>query len=136
MIGFSTTFGSDIGLSVTATNRKTRDIMEDFDLGLYSDPNGDTSTGHADANSFFYLPYSYFGYSSAPNSNYVIGTLKGGKRDYNGLEITLTKYKTDNWMGQVSYTYNDASGNSNSNSNADYQGDWIALRSARPERLW
>ena len=132
MIGFSTTFGSDIGLSVTATNRKTRDIMEDFDLGLYSDPNGDTSTGHADANSFFYLPYSYFGYSSAPNSNYVIGTLKGGKRDYNGLEITLTKYKTDNWMGQVSYTYNDASGNSNSDSNADYQGDWIALDPRAP----
>lgn len=132
MIGFSTTIGSDIGVSITAVNRKTRDIMEDFDLALYSDPNGDTSTGHADANSFFYLPLSYFGYSSAPNSNYVIGTLKGGKRDYNGLEIVVTKYKTDNWMGQVSYTYNDASGNSNSDSNADYQGDWIALDPRAP----
>lgn len=132
MIGFSTTFGTDIGLSVTATNRKTRDIMEDFDLALYSDPNGDTSHGQADANSFFYLPLSYFGYSSQPNSNYVIGTLKGGKRDYNGLEIVVTKYKTENWMGQVSYTYNDASGNSNSDSNADYQGDWIALDPRAP----
>lgn len=132
MLGFSTTIGTDIGLSVTATNRKTRDIMEDFDLALYSDPNGDTSTGHADANSFFYLPLSYFGYDSLPNSNYVIGTLKGGKRDYNGLEITLTKFKTDNWMASASYTYNDASGNSNSDSNADYQGDWIALDPRAP----
>ncbi len=132
MLGFSTTFGTDIGLSVTATNRKTRDIMEDFDLALYSDPNGNTATGHANSSSFFYLPYSYFGYASAPNSNYVIGTLKGGKRDYNGLEVTLTKYKTDNWMGQLSYTYNDAKGNSNSDSNADYQGDWIALDPRAP----
>lgn len=132
MLGFSTTFGRDIGLSVTATNRKTRDILEDYDLGLYSNPNGDTSHGEADSNSLFYLPYSYFGYASRPNSNYVIGTLKGGKRDYNGLEITLTKYKTENWMGQLSYTYNDAKGNSNSDSNADYQGDWIALDPRAP----
>jgi len=32
----------------------------------------------------------------------------------------------------VSYTYNDASGNSNSDSNADYQGDWIALDPRAP----
>ena len=132
MIGFETTIGQDIGLKITATNRKTRDIMEDFDLALYADPNGDTSTGHADANSFFYLPLSYFGYSSLPNSNYVLGTLKGGKRDYNGLEVVLTKFKTDNWMAQASYTYNDASGNSNSDGNADYQGDWIALDPRAP----
>jgi hypothetical protein len=135
MIGFSTTFGRDIGLSVTATNRKTRDILEDFDLGLYSDATLTAATapdGYAYPGSFFYLPYSYFGYSSLPNSNYVIGTLKGGKRDYNGLEITLTKYKTDNWMGQLSYTHNDAHGNSNSDSNADYQGDWIALDPRAP----
>lgn len=135
MLGFSTTFGRDIGLSVTATNRKTRDIMEDFDLHLYSDPTAtpaDGLDGVAYPGSFFYLPLSYFGYSTTPNSNYVIGTLKGGKRDYNGLEITLTKYKTENWMGQVSYTYNDASGNTNSDSNADYQGDWVALDPRAP----
>ncbi|RYZ11495.1 MAG: TonB-dependent receptor [Alphaproteobacteria bacterium] len=132
MLGFSTTFGRDIGLSVTATNRKTRDIMEDYDLSLYADPNGDTAHGAADANSLFYLPLSYFGYSTAPNSNYVIGTLEGAKRDYNGLEISLTKFKTENWMGQVSYTYNDAKGNSNSDSNADYQGDWIAVDPRAP----
>ncbi|RYG21418.1 TonB-dependent receptor, partial [bacterium] len=135
MLGFSTTFGTDIGLSVTATNRKTRDIMEDYDLALYADPTAtaaDGADGVAYPGSFFYLGLPYFGYQTTPNSNYVIGTLEGGKRDYNGLEITLTKYKTENWMGQLSYTYNDAKGNTNSDSNADYQGDWIAVDPRAP----
>jgi hypothetical protein len=135
MAGFSTTFGEDIGLSFTATKRKTRDIFEDFDLGLYSDPTLTAATapdGYAYPGSAFYLPYSYFGFDSKPNANYVLGTLAGGKRDYTGYEVTLTKYKTDNWMGSLSYTYNDAKGNSNSDGNADYQGDWIALDPRAP----
>lgn len=135
MIGASTTFGDSIGLSVSVTNRRTRDILEDFDLALYSDPDAvpaDGAGGVAYPGSFFYLPLSYFGYSSTPNSNYVIGTLPGGKRNYTGFEVSLTKFKTDNWFGQVSYTYNSAEGNSNSDSNADYQGDWIALDPRAP----
>jgi hypothetical protein len=135
MLGYSTTFGSSIGFQASVTRRETRDIMEDFDLALYSDPNGtaaDALNGHAIPGSLFYLPYSYFGYTSAPNSNYVIGTLPGGERNYTGFELTLTKYRTDNWFGQASYTYNDADGNSNSDSNADYQGDWIALDPRAP----
>lgn len=136
MLGFSTTFGNDIGLSVTATNRKTRDIMEDFDLGLYADPTCTQATCGAVGATFpgspFYLGLPYFGYSVNPGTNFVIGTLKGGKRDYNGLEIVLTKYKTDNWMGQLSYTYNDAKGNSNSDGNADFQGDFVAIDPRAP----
>ena len=136
LIGFSTTIGSDIGLSISATNRKTRDIMEDYDLSLYADPTCDqTACGDHGATfpgSPLYLGLDYFGYATNPGTNYVIGTLKGGKRDYNGLEIVLTKYKTDNWMGQLSYTYNDAKGNSNSDGNADFQGDWVAIDPRAP----
>lgn len=135
MLGYSTTFGSSIGFSATVTHRMTRDILEDFDLALYSDPNAtaaDGAIGHAFPGSPFYIPLSYFGYSSTPNSNYVIGTLPGGKRDYTGFEFVLTKYKTDNWFGQVSYTNNKAAGNTNSDSNADFQGDWIALDPRAP----
>ena len=135
MFGFSTTFGSDIGLTASVTRRKTRDILEDFDLALYSDPNAtaaDGASGHAFPGSPFYIPLSYFGYSATPNSNYVIGTMPGGKRNYMGFEVTLTKFKTDNWFGQMSYTYNDAEGNTNSDSNADFQGDWIALDPRAP----
>ena len=130
MIGASTTFGSDIGLSVTAVKRKTRDIMEDYDLATYSNPNAvvNPATGLfsvAHPGSALYLPYSYFGFDSRPNANYVIGTLAGGKRDYTGFEVTVQKFKTENWQGMASYTYNDAKGNTNSDGNADIQGDFI-----------
>ncbi|RZA21419.1 MAG: TonB-dependent receptor [Lysobacteraceae bacterium] len=157
LVGFSTTFRDDIGLSVIITKRRTRDILEDYDLGLYSDPTVDSSLlepvfnldalgnpvgpqigwtptnfGYAGPGTAYYLPYSYFGYTSQPNSNYVIGTLAGGKRDYTGFEVTLQKFKTENWQGMVSYTYNGAKGNTNSDSNADFQGDWIALDPRAP----
>ena len=135
LLGFSNTFRDDISLSVVLTHRKTRDILEDYDLGLYSDPTLTLATaphGYAAPGSAYYLPYSYFGYDAAPNSNYVIGTLAGGKRDYNGLEITLQKFKTDSWQGMVSYTFNGAKGNTNSDSNADFQGDWLALDPRAP----
>ncbi|MFC3716867.1 carboxypeptidase regulatory-like domain-containing protein [Luteimonas soli] len=134
VLGYSTTFGQNMNLSVIYTKRETKDIFEDYDLGLYSNPNGDTENGQADENSDFYLPYSYFGYDGAPPFNYVIGTLKGGERKYQGLEVTLQKQKSNNWQGMLSYTYNDAEGNSNSDGNADFQGDWIALDPRAPNQ--
>lgn len=131
MLGYSTTFGSSIGFTASVAHRATRNILEDFDLSVYSDPNA-SGPGVAGPNSLFYLPLSYFGYSSAPNSNYVLATLPGGERNYTGLELTLTKYKTDNWFGQISYTFNQAEGNTNSDSNADYQGDVLWLDPRAP----
>lgn len=135
MLGWATSIGRDYTVSLTYTKRKTRDILEDYDLALYSDPTLTTATAHegyAAPGSAYYLPYSYFGYTSAPNSNYVIGTLAGGKRDYQGIEVSLTKAKRDNWSGAASYTYNEAKGNTNSDSNADFQGDWVALDPRAP----
>ena len=139
MIGGSTTIGASIGVSASLTRRVTKDIFEDYDLGIYSDPTCTVATcasiGHASPGTFFYLPYSYFGFSSKPNANYVLGTLAGGKREYTGFELTITKYKTGNWQGQASYTRNWASGNSNSDGNADFQGDWIAIDPRAPN-MW
>lgn len=135
MLGYATTFGKNLSLSVTLTKRDTKNILEDYDLGLYSNPNGDPAHGEANKDSIFYLPYSYFGYSGKPDSNYVIGTLAGGKRSYEGLEITLQKQKSDHWQGMASYTFNNAHGNTNSDSNADFQGDWIALDPRAPN-MW
>ncbi len=134
-LSYQTTIGSSIGVTATVNHRRTRDILEDFDLGLYSNPNAtpaDGANGVAYPGSLFYIPLSYFGYTSTPNSNYVIGTLPGGKRNYTGYELTITKYKTGNWFGQASYTHNSAHGNTNSDSNADYQGDWVALDPRAP----
>jgi len=132
MLGYATNFGQDYAFSVTLTKRETKDIMEDYDLGLYSDPDGVGADSQAPAGSYFYLPYSYFGYADNPGTNYVLGTLKGGKREYKGLEVTLQKVKSNNWQGMMSVTLNDAHGNTNSDGNADYQGDWIALDPRAP----
>ncbi|TFW34232.1 TonB-dependent receptor [Massilia horti] len=135
MLGWATNLGKDYTLSVSYTKRATRDLLEDYDLALYSDPTLTAKTapeGSAFPGSPYYLPYSYFGYSAAPKTNYVIATLAGGKRDYQGIEVSLNKAKRDNWQGQASYTYNDAKGNTNSDSTADFQGDWIALDPRAP----
>ena len=135
MVGFATTFRDDVGLSVALTHRKSRDIMEDYDLGLYSDPTTPCgSEGLACPSSPYYIPYSYFGFDGAPGVNYVIGTLVGGKRDYTGFEVTLQKYKSDNWQAAATYTFNGATGNTNSDGNADFQGDWIALDPRAPNQ--
>ena len=135
MIGWATTLGKDYTVSASYTKRTTKNLLEDYDLGLYSDPTLTVATapeGYAAPGSKYYLPYSYFGYNGAPNSNYVIGTLAGGQRDYQGVEISISKARSNNWQGMMSYTYNEANGNSNSDSNADFQGDWIALDPRAP----
>jgi outer membrane receptor for monomeric catechols len=58
--------------------------------------------------------------------------LAGGKRDYQGVEVTFKKLRTDNWNFMASYTFNDAKGNSNSDGNADFQGDWEVLDPRAP----
>lgn len=134
MLGYATTFGSNVGLSVTLTHRLTQDIMEDYDLSLYANPNAVCGGGAACPSSPFYLGYEYFGYDGDPGTNYVIGTLAGGKRVYTGFEVTLQKFKSDNWQASATYTYNGAKGNSNSDGNADFQGDWIALDPRAPNQ--
>jgi len=139
LIGYSTTFGTDWSLSLTATKRDTRDILEDYDLAVYSDPNGVGADGQAVPGGPLYLPYSYFGLSPEQIAavgnheiNYVLGTLAGGKRKYMGYEIALQKFKSNNWQGLVSYTYNDAEGNTLSDGNAGVQGDFIYLDPRAP----
>ncbi|MFT3763486.1 MAG: hypothetical protein QM761_12965 [Pseudoxanthomonas sp.] len=134
LVGYATNIGRDYSLSMTLTRRVTKDIMEDYDLSLYSNPDGDGDDSQAPPGSYFYLPLSYFGYAEDPGTNYVLGTLKGGKREYQGLELTLQKVKSNNWQGLASITLNDAHGNSNSDGNADFQGDWIALDPRAPNQ--
>lgn len=121
LLGYATTIAEDMSVQVTYTDRVTKDLLEDYDLELYSNVLAGTDLE---------LPLSYFGYDSMPNSNYVIATLAGAERKYQGLEVSFTKHRTDNWFFNASWTYNKAEGNSNSDSNADYQGDvpWLDPR--------
>ncbi len=129
-VGYQADLGHNMSGEVTYTNRKTRDILEDYDHFLYSiDYPGDKN-----AEGSFYLPPSYFGYTTFPAANFFIATLAGGKRDYNGVEFVFRKRYADRWQGIASYTFNDAKGNSNSDSNADFQGDVLYLDPRAPNQ--
>jgi hypothetical protein len=130
------TYTSDLGKNMSFealyTNRRTRDIFEDYDLELYSTPEG--YGGPVNHPQSLYLPLSYFGYSSVPPSNFVVATLAGGKRDFHNVELVFRKRFSDRWQAQGSYTWADAKGNSNSDGNADFQGDVLFLDPRAPNQ--
>ena len=136
-IGYEIDLGQSMSFEALYTNRRTRQILEDYDLALYAFAT-DGSTLYPgpinDPDSLF-LGFEYFGYSENPGSNFVIATLEGGKRDYQGIELTFRKRFTGKWQALAAYTYNDAEGNTNSDSNADFQGDVIWLDPRAPNQF-
>jgi hypothetical protein len=137
-LGYGVDLGNNMSFDALYFNRRTRDILEDYDLFLYSDPEGyqnlDGSPGDPGAPNSLFLPLSYFGYSENPGSNFVIGTLEGGKRNFQGLEFVFRKRFANNWQLLSSYNWNDGKGNTNSDSNADFQGDVLFLDPRAPNQ--
>ena len=134
-VGYEVDLGRSMSFGATYTNRRTRDILEDYDLSLYAvDTKGSTAAypGPVDHPDSLWLGLDYFGYSENPGSNFVIATLEGGERNYNGLELAFRKRYSNNWQALASYTYNNAEGNTNSDSNADFQGDVLYLDPRAP----
>ena len=134
-VGYEVDLGRSMSFGATYTNRRTRDILEDYDLSLYAvDTEGSTAAypGPIDHPDSLWLGLDYFGYTENPGSNFVIATLAGGERNYNGLELAFRKRYSDNWQALASYTYNNAEGNTNSDSNADFQGDVLYLDPRAP----
>jgi hypothetical protein len=132
-LGFEIDLGSNMSVEALVIRRRTRDVMEDYDLGLYAyDTDGETTYGDIDAEDSLWLGLDYFGYDENPGSNFVIATLEGGKRDWDGIELVFRKRFANRWQGLASYTYADAMGNSNSDSNADFQGDVLFLDPRAP----
>lgn len=121
-LSYQMDLGRNMSAETNLVRRHTRDILEDYDLALY------TSAAAGE----FALPLSYFGYTEIPDSNYVLATLAGGKRDYDGVDLIFRKRFSENWQALASYTWSDAKGNTNSDSNADYQGDVIWLDPRAP----
>jgi hypothetical protein len=120
MIGYETTLTENQSIAITYTHRETKNILEDYNLDLYVDPDrcGDLCLG-----------LDYFGFTEAPEANFFIATLAGAKREYDGVEVTWRKRRSGDskWFALASYSFNDATGNSNSDSNADFQGDVLWL---------
>lgn len=131
-LGFATDLGRSMSLEVNAFRREVRDILEDYDLALYADPEG--YGGPIDHPDSLYLGLPYFGYTENPGSNFVIATLAGGERNYDGAEIIVRKRYSNNWQMISSYNWSDFEGNTNSDSNADFQGDVLFLDPRAPNQ--
>ncbi|HYH06083.1 MAG TPA: TonB-dependent receptor [Thermoanaerobaculia bacterium] len=136
-LSYQIDLGNNMSFETNAYRRQTRDILEDYDLHVYADPEGYNDgfgPGDVDDPDSLFLGYEYFGYSENPGSNFVIATLAGGKRDTDGVDLILRKRFANNWQGLVSYTWTDAKGNTNSDSNADFQGDVLFLDPRAPNQ--
>jgi hypothetical protein len=135
--GYQVDLGRNMSFESNYTYRRTRDILEDYDLGLYAIAVNGTTTypGPIDHPDSLWLGLDYFGYDQNPGSNFVIATLAGGKRNYQGLDLIFRKRYSNNWQFLGSYTYNWAEGNTNSDSNADFQGDDIYLDPRAPNQF-
>jgi hypothetical protein len=132
--GYQVDLGRNMSFETSLFRRETRDLLEDYDLAVYADADYYTNTLHGNVNdpNTLFLGYEYFGYSSAPNANYVIATLAGGERNTQGIDLVFRKRYANNWQALVSYTFTDAEGNTNSDSNADFAGDVLWLDPRAP----
>lgn len=124
--------GGNMSASTTYYHRQTRDIFEDFDPFLYTDPASYPGPVN-DPNSLF-LGWNYMGFdpNNPPVANFFLGTLKGGERNYNGLELVFRKRFANSWQGLASYNYLNAKGNAISDGNADFAGDVLWLDPRAP----
>ena len=134
-LGYKIDLGSNMSFEVNAIKRETDDILEDYDLQLYADPDAyGLPVDHPDS---LFLGLEYFGLPSGtfPDFNFIIGTLAGGSREWEGVELVFRKRMSNNWQMLASYNYADATGNTNSDSNADFQGDvlWLDPRAINQE---
>ena len=139
-LGYKVDLGRSQSLELNLIKRETEDILEDYDLNLYSDPAGyiNQFTGEQlDPNhpESLFIPIGYFGFGSIPPSNFIIATLLGGNREWEGAELIYRKRFSNNWQMLASYNYADGNGNSNSDSNADFQGDVTWLDPRAPNQL-
>ena len=134
-IGYQIELAPSMSLEALYTRRRTRDILEDYDLALYAFRDDGTTLyqGPVDHPDSLFLGLDYFGFSSFADDNFfVLATLAGGERDYQGLELIFRKRYRDNWQVLAAYTYNDARGNTSSDSTVDFQGDVIWLDPRAP----
>jgi hypothetical protein len=135
-LSYQIDLGSNMSFETNLVRRQTRDILEDYDLELYATAQDGQIhyPGPIDDPDSLFLGLDYFGYTENPGSNFVIATLEGGKRDYDGVDLIFRKRFANNWQGLASYTWSDAKGNTNSDSNADFQGDVIWLDPRAPNQ--
>lgn len=134
-LGYKAQLGGTMSVEANLISRSTQDILEDYNLRLYAEPGAyGLPIDHPQS---LFLGLDYFGYDDFPSitgvdgeiiePNFIIATLAGGRRDWDGVELIFRRRLANSWRMQASYNYADAEGNTNSDSNADFQGDVLFL---------
>lgn len=120
---YSLTYGINltplIGFTAQAYRRSDRQLIEDYDPAVYFDgAAGNLSLTNAD-----------FGYGpEGPGRvNFFLANLVGGKRDTDGVDLSLEKRYADDWTGSIQYSWKRGRGNTSSDGNADLQGDLLEV---------
>jgi hypothetical protein len=123
-----------MSLETNLIKRETRDLLEDYDLSLYAFMDDGTTEypGPIDHPDSLFLGLDYFGLEQFPSSQYVIATLAGGWRDWEGAEIIFRKRLMNHWQCIASYSYGDGDGNTNSDSSNSLQADHLVLDPRAP----
>ena len=123
-------FGNNMSGSAIYYHRQTRDVFEDYDPGIYTEPSA--YGGDINAPNSLFLGWEYFGWTASnhPAANFFLGTLPDSERNYDGLEFVFRKRYADQWQFLSSYNYLNAKGNTVSDGNADFAGDvfWLDPR--------
>jgi hypothetical protein len=122
--------GDNMSFSSAFYLRWTRDIFEDFDPHLYTEP--DVYPGPIDHPDSMFFGYEYFGFTEDPGANFILGTLPDSERNYRGLELVFRRRLANNWQALASYNYLNAKGNAISDGNADFVGDVLFLDPRAP----
>ncbi|MCH9650238.1 MAG: carboxypeptidase regulatory-like domain-containing protein [Deltaproteobacteria bacterium] len=137
-IGYKIDLGRNMSFETNLITRSTTDILEDYDLSLYARP--DFYGLPVDDPESLFLGLGHFGYTDFPvdgngnEANFIIATLAGGERDWDGVELVFRKRMSNHWQMLASYNYADGEGNTNSDSNADFQGDVLWLDPRAPNQ--
>ncbi len=123
--------GNSTSVSAAYYHRRTRDIFEDYDPEIYTEP---SAYGNINAPDSLFLGWEYFGWTAAnhPAANFFLGTLPESRRDFNGLELVARRRFSGGWQALASYNYLDATGNAISVGNADFAGDVLWLDPRAP----
>lgn len=135
LASYSRDLGGSQSVELSVYHRETRDIIDDYDpfLYLYTKASGrGVYPGDENSADTLFLGNEYFNFPAGVNPNFIITTIKGGKRDLDGAELVYRKRLSNSWQGIASYTYSDATGNINSSSNADFVGDALELDPRAP----
>ena len=142
---FKQDLGRNMMFEINLIDRETSDIAEDYgrifyDIDQYAEVGDPNAPGHP-------LPGPrYFGFPDLATIdqvrlNFMIGTLAGGNRDWQGAEFVFRKRYSNNWQMLASYNWADAEGNTNSDSNFDGAGDCLPVDPRAPtapaySRVW